>query len=155
MGWTFRFCSFGLRNSAHSSINETPFFVTNGKDIRLPYDVLATESLFNYNDQPSYCEQLIPSLSKVYENVKANLEAVADKHVKNRSKLTKNIKVDDFVMLHILVIKPGLLKKFAKCNSSNYASWQIKHTNNGGGLNIETFQHTIWLHFISWGEGTF
>ena len=66
-----------------------PFFVTTGRDIRLSYDVLATDSPLNYNDQPSYCEQLIPTLSKVYKNVRASLDAFADKQVNEGVKFLK------------------------------------------------------------------
>lgn len=83
------FAVLTLCSSVYTSINETPFFAIYGRDIRLPYNVLAMKHSVNYNDSPTYCENLIPNLSTVYKNVKANLENVAEKQVANRSKISK------------------------------------------------------------------
>lgn len=58
----------------------------------------------------------------MYKNVKNNLEAVTEKQVIIKVKFhkIKNIKVNDQVILFVLVVKPGLCKKFTKCTYKTY-----------------------------------
>lgn len=66
------FALLDLHSAVYSFINETPFFVTYGRDIKLPYTVLGKKHPINYNKFPWYCKNLIKDLSITYKMLKIN-----------------------------------------------------------------------------------
>ena len=102
----------------HVSTDETPYFICTGRDIRLPYNTLTENDQINYNDWPTYCENFIPELRRVFKETKLKLESAAEKQelYRKKSAVDKKITVGNLVMLHTPAIKQGLCKKFTKFN---------------------------------------
>lgn len=90
-----------------------------GRNLNLPYSLFSETPQFNYNDAPSYCELLIPTLQNVYSQVHNNLVKVAEAQEKYREKtaVVKNIKVGDSVWLFTPAVKKNQSKKLAKLNT--------------------------------------
>lgn len=117
-----KFALLAIRSAVHVATNEIPAFILTGRDLRLPYSALAQKDKISYCDSPSYCQNLMPAMSKIFKDVKFNLERAAETQESHRKKVAvdKNIELGDRVMLFTPSLKPGLCKKFAKFNSGPF-----------------------------------
>lgn len=93
-----------------------------GRNLNLPYKNFSIPPTLNYNDALSYCELLFPALKKVYTEVHASLFKVSENQEQYREKtaVTRNLKVGDAVWLFIPSIKLGQCIKLSKFNNGPY-----------------------------------
>lgn len=117
-----KFALLAIRSAVHASTKEVPAFVVTGRDLRLPYQVLEEPEKISYNDCPTYCQNVIPALKAVFNQVKTHLEATAEAQENYRKKdaVDKGIDIGDQVMLYSPAIKQGLCRKFSKLNKGPF-----------------------------------
>lgn len=117
-----KFALLAIRSAVHLATNESPCFILNGRDFRLPYNYLSQPDSFSYADCPSYCEMLLPSLKNTFKLVKTNLEKAAQtqENYRHQTAVDKDLKISDLVMLYSPAVKPKLCRKFSKPNKGPF-----------------------------------
>lgn len=113
---------FAHRTNCHSALRDSPAFVTYGRDLRTPIDLLSAPPVRSYADTLSYAKLLAIRLQSTYKDIQDRLEAVAKKQEKlSREKGTvKKIEVGDSVFLHSDVIPVGISKKLHRSNDGPF-----------------------------------
>lgn len=113
---------FAHRTNCHSALQDSPAFVTYGRDLRTPVDLLSSSPIRSYADSLSYAKLLAIRLQSTYKDIQNRLEAVAKKQEElSRDKGTvKEIEVGDSVFLHSEVIPVGVSKKLVMPNNGPY-----------------------------------
>ncbi|XP_054721432.1 uncharacterized protein LOC129231177 [Uloborus diversus] len=113
---------FSHRTSRHSALSDSLAFVTYGRDLRTPSDLLLNSPIRSYSDVQTYSQVLSNRLYSVYGNIKENLENAAKRQeeISNAKRSFKNIALGNLVYLHSEVIPVGLLKKLVKQNVGPY-----------------------------------
>lgn len=117
-----KFALLAMRTSVHSATKLTPAAVVYGRNLNLPHTVFNSINSNKYNDAPTYCEALIPSLQKVFSVVHKNLIKASEiqERYREKSAVIKDLKVGDAVWLYTPAIKPNRCKKLSKLNSGPF-----------------------------------
>lgn len=104
---------FVMRTHKNISTNETPYFLTYGRDCLFPDDLVSQSPRFSYNENETYGEKLQRQLIEVFAEARKQLHKTAEQREKQYNKKTKPVtfKVGDQVLLHNPVFKKGLTPK--------------------------------------------
>lgn len=113
---------FAHRTNCHTALQDSPAFVTYGRDLRTPIDLLSAPPIRSYADTFSYAKQLAIRLNSTYRDIQDRLEAVAEKQEKlSLDKGTvKKVEVGKLVFLHSEVLPVGISKKLHMPNNGPY-----------------------------------
>jgi transposase InsO family protein len=104
------------RSSYNSTIQETPYFMLFGNQMRLPVDVMVNNPVEYYTDRSDYVDEVHYRMHEAHKRGKAHLEAIRDsREVKNNDiERPKEFNVGDEVMLYMPQAPDGVSGKLYK-----------------------------------------
>jgi transposase InsO family protein len=105
------------RSSYNSTIEETPYYMTFGKQMVLPYDAMLNAGEAYYGSRSDYCDEIAYRITESNKRVKSLLNQIAEKREEKNVNLLnpKEFKTGDLVLLRSEV-KPGTNRKLNKQN---------------------------------------
>jgi hypothetical protein len=104
---------FAYNTSYHSLVQETPYFLTHGRDANLHVDIMLNIRRDKTPGVYEYATEVVQKLYDVHSRVKEILENENIKRIDNVSEL-REYKVGDIVLLHDTTPKVGLSRKLTK-----------------------------------------
>ena len=104
---------FSYNTLYHSLIQETPFFVTHGRDARLHVDIMTNNRREPTVGVYQYATELVQRLYDVHQRVKEILQNENDERVDKMTPL-RELKIGEKVLLHDNTTKVGHSRKLTK-----------------------------------------
>lgn len=143
------FVLFAYRVSAQESTKESPFFLTHGRDPRIP-----TETVLTFNRSPyaidvdDYKADLCSSLSAAWKLAKANIKKaqVSQKSYYDRSSKAVNLKPGDRVMVFMPAERQGKTWKLSRPFHGPYRVLNVTDTNVEARLVDRPEDDSIFVH---------
>ena len=123
---------FAYNTSYHTLLQETPFFLVNGRDPKLLSDIIVNKSYDTYSDVHIYGDELINKLKSVYNRIKQIYTEINEKRILVLDNIKeKEFNIGDKVLIYDPTTKVGLSRKLTirwkgpytiiqKRNSINY-----------------------------------
>jgi transposase InsO family protein len=103
---------FAYNTAFHTILQETPFFLINGRNAKLLADILVNRGDEVYVDQHDYGKQLVEKLRNVYDRIKKIYEEINEKRetdIENKSET--HFEVGQKVLVYDPTTKVGLSRK--------------------------------------------
>ena len=103
---------FAYNTSYHTLLQETPFFLINGRDPKLLSDIIVNKTYDTYNDVHIYADELMNKLKSVYARIKQLYIDINEKRTSELENIKeKEFKIGDKVLLFDPTTKVGLSRK--------------------------------------------
>jgi transposase InsO family protein len=103
---------FAYNTSYHTLLQETPFFLVNGRDPKLLSDIIINKSYDTYSDVYNYGDELINKLKTVYNRIKQIYTDINEKRVLALNNIQeKQFNIGDKVLIYDPTTKIGLSRK--------------------------------------------